>query len=287
MLHQISRDGYSAAISSLGAELKSFKNDTGEEYMWSGNPEIWKGTAPVLFPIVGELREGLYSHKGKFYRMTRHGFARTSMFTHESLGDGESSFVLRSSPDTELVYPFQFELEVRFRIERARLRVSYRVTNRGDEIMPFMLGSHPAFALPVDRCALESYYLEFEKAETLDLYHLADGLLCREPEKTYLKNEKTIRITDTLFDNDALIFENIESREIYIYRDGTGRRLTLDTGGAPYLGIWAKPGAPYVCLEPWHGHADEAGADFDIINKNHFTTLRPAEEFTTGYEIRM
>jgi len=287
MFHQISKDGYSAAISSLGAELKSFKDGTGEEYIWSGDPDVWKGAAPILFPIVGELRDGRYSHNGKSYRLTRHGFSRTSVFSHGALGESESSFVLTSNAETRLAYPFDFELEVTFRIERARLCVSYRVVNKGNGAMPFKLGSHPAFSLPVDDCGLESYWIEFEKAETLDLYHLVDGLVSPDPKKSFLQNEKTIRITPTLFDNDALIFKNIKSREIHIQRDGAGRRLTLDTGGAPHLGIWAKPAAPYVCLEPWHGHADGVGEDFDIMKKSGVTILRPGGEFTTGYDIRL
>jgi galactose mutarotase-like enzyme len=287
MLHEIVKDGYSATISCLGAELKSFKDSAGEEYIWSGHPDIWKGTAPILFPIVGQLRDGQYSYNGKFYRMARHGIARTRMFAHRDGGRGESSFVLTSSPEMEPVYPFQFELEARFRIEKERLVVTYRVKNTGDELMPFTLGSHPAFALPIDECDLESYCIEFEKNETLDLFHLVDGLLCREPRRAFLNNEKTIRITKQLFNNDALIFKNIKSREIHIHRDGTGRRLTLDTGGAPYLGIWAKPAAPYICLEPWYGHADEIGADYDIRKKSGIITLPPGEEFTAGYEIRL
>ncbi len=288
MLHTIANNNFTAKISDLGVELRSFRDEIrGEEYIWQGDPEIWQGSAPVLFPIVGRLKDGQYLFNNKKYQLNKHGIARTSIFSLHHDKEIEKSFILVSNPEIELCYPFKFEFIVRFRIEAGLLQISYTVKNIGNEMMYFTLGSHPAFVLPLNECMLEDYYLEFEMEETLDRYFLKNGLLSVEPVPLYLNNEKIIPITKELFENDALIFKNIRSKEIYIKNTKTGHRLLLDTGNAPHLGIWAKPGAPYVCLEPWYSYDDSIDSNYDITNKSGIMKLDFGEEFIAGYKIKV
>jgi len=286
MLHKISHKNYSAKISVLGAELKSFRDDSrSDEYIWQGNPDIWKGSAPILFPIIGRLKDGKYKYNKKTYQLAKHGFARTSTFALSYDTESEKHFMLTSNPDTQASYPFEFEFIAGFTISEGKLSVSYTVKNKEDEKMYFTLGSHPAFSLPTGDCALEDFYIEFEKNEILDCYFLENDLLTAAPIKSYLNNENKIKISKDLFNNDALIFKNIKSRKIAIKNKKTGHRITLHTGNAPHLGIWAKPGAPYVCLEPWYSHDDSIDSDYDLTKKLGMMKLEAGENFKTGYEI--
>ena len=284
----IRHKNYFAAISDEGAELKSFRDETrGEEFIWQGDPAIWQGSAPILFPIVGRLKGGYFLHGGRKYRLEKHGFARRSLFALRRDREEEKSFLLRSSRETLSLFPFDFEFEAGFRIEEGLLRIFYTVRNTGREVMYFTLGSHPAFALPLDECRLEDYYVEFEKEEKLDRCFLEGDLLCTRPEPFFLDGKNRIPLTDDLFDRDALIFRNIRSRKITLGNRKSGRRLLLETGGAPHLGIWAKPAASYVCLEPWFGHDDSADSGYAITGKSGIMPLDPGAEFETGYGIRV
>lgn len=285
-LNTISSNGYSAVISSLGAELKSFKGEAGEEYMWSGDPTIQAGTAPVLFPIIGQLKDGQYQYKDKTYQLAKHGLARTAEFELVIDKADEKSFLLTSSPETLKHYPFKFELEVFFSIKQQSLEVRYEVRNTGDETMLFSLGSHPAFALPLDDInSLEDYCVEFESREHLDRYFLDKGLLCTRPTAKYLDSSNTIPITAELFDNDALIFKNIKSRNVRIVHKTTGQRIGLNLGEAPHLGIWAKPDAGYICLEPWFSYDDAVDTDGDLENKPGMLSLVKGDSFSETYSV--
>lgn len=172
-----------------------------------------------------------------------------------------------------------------FSLDANGLTVRYEVRNAGNEHMLFTLGSHPAFSLPITNSSLEDYYLEFELAEQLDCYFLDKDLLCTKPIPAYLNNSKTIPISAKLFENDALIFKNIQSRKVSIHHQKTGKRLTLDLGQAPHFGIWAKAGAPFICLEPWFSFDDTAVADGNLVNKPGMLSLPSGETFTTNYRI--
>ncbi len=284
MRYSVKHDGFSAQIDELGAELKSFKNDKSEEFIWQGDPAVWSGSAPILFPIVGQLKNGRYSFQGKDFQLPKHGLARTRVFSLAQNTDSEKSFVLTSDADTHKVYPFSFEFTVCFRLEAGLLEVSYQVKNMGPDALYFTLGSHPAFGLPE---SLEDYYIEFEQPETLDRYCLKDGLLCDNPEKRYLSNGNKIHLTKDLFKNDALIFKNIQSKKLSLQNIRTGQRLSFDTGGAPHLGIWAKPGAAFVCLEPWYSYNDAPDSTGELTQKPGIMRLPSAQTFQTAYTIKI
>jgi len=284
MIHTISKGNYSAQISELGAELKSFKNKN-TEYMWDGNPDIWSGTAPVLFPIVGKLKNYEYYYDGKTYKMDQHGFARKQMFDVYEKKKEAISFILRSSDETKQIYPFDFELIIIFEIDNDILTVSYYVLNIGSNSMLFTIGSHPAFALQTKSCKLSDYYIEFDKKETTDCYRVDDGLLLNNTIPQFMNNEKIITLSNSIFDADALVFKNILSNLITIKNKVTGYNLSVKTGGAPHLGIWSKPGASYVCIEPWFGFADAINTNGDLTQKEGMLRLEPEKRFITGYQI--
>ncbi len=284
-MYTIINNSFVAKISEIGAELKSFTDSSGVEYIWEGNPDVWSGTAPVLFPIVGKLKNNRYVYDNKVYKMNQHGFARKSKFEVYQKEESAIGFILHSDNDTKRLYPFDFELIVDFEIDEGVLTVSYLVINKGDKQMYFSIGSHPAFALHTNNCKLSDYYIEFEKKETLDRFLIDDGLISKETDLLYLNNENTITLDKDIFNNDALVFKNILSNQISIKNDITGYNLKFNTGESPHLGIWAKPGAPYVCIEPWFGFADGVNSNGNLNKKEGMLRLNPEESFVTGYQI--
>lgn len=287
MIHNIHQGNFSAQISELGAELKSFKNETtGIEYIWYGLPEFWNGSAPILFPNVGLLKNDEYVLNGKTYNMQKHGFARKSYFELVDKTVSTVKFRLNSNDELFKIYPFEFELEVSFEISNSKLKITNTVKNNGSKPLVFTIGAHPAFNLNLNDLCLEDYYIEFDKKENLQLYELEKGLFKHGSKPFRLSEKNRITLSSDIFNNDALIFKNINSRAISIGCTKSDFKLTLiNTGDAPHLGIWSVPGAPYVCIEPWHGHADMIDSDKDFIKKDGTIILDEIGVFISGYEI--
>ena len=271
-----------AKIDETGAELKSFSVDN-NEIIWQSKPEIWEGSAPILFPVVGRLRNQKYIYKGKEYFMTIHGFVRDSKFKVENKTDSTITFILKTSEAKRIVYPFDFLLRVIFSIQNNILKVNYEVENIGNELMYFSLGSHPAIDLPLENTELSDYYVEFEEKEYLHRYELIEGLVKKQPYP-YLNNENIIKLNKNIFNDDALIFTNIKSKSLNVKNDKTGRNIKIILG-APDIGIWAKPGADYVCIEPWYGYDDPVDSNNKLEEKPGIQSLEPNNKFTTGYSI--
>jgi galactose mutarotase-like enzyme len=284
--YTITNAAFEAVISSHGAELKSLIDKAiNEELIWCGDPSIWQGTAPVLFPIIGRLKQDQFQHNGQTYQLTKHGFARDAEFKLVIDEPEQKSFLLSSSPHTREYYPFDFELEVFFSLNESGLTVRYEVRNKTDDEMLFTLGSHPAFALTMGENGLGDYTIEFESSEQLDRHYLDNGLLATSPITNYLNNSNTIQLSAELFNDDALIFKNIKSRRVSIVHKQAGKTVTLGLDDAPHLGIWSKPGAEFVCLEPWFSHDDATDSDGLLINKPGMLSLSPQGIFSTSYSI--
>ncbi len=283
----IENEQFTVKVAPLGAELRSFvEKSTGRELMWSGDPSVWGGTAPILFPVVGKSRDGQTTIRGKIYNMPKHGVVRTR--EAEMVEHNADRAVLAFSANAKTLehYPFNFRLEVEFKLAANQLNVSYRVKNKGADEMLFTIGSHPAFALDLKNAALEDYYIEFDQPETLNLYGLAGGLFAaKQPD--YLANESRIPLSATLFDDDALIFKNVRSRRVRLKSDKTPGCLEFDMGNHPHLGLWAKPGAAYVCIEPWYSHDDAPDCDGLFEHKAGMMRLGAGENFKTGYAVRL
>ena len=285
MLHHLQSGNYKISISSLGAELHSFiAIDSNEEYIWQGDPSVWAGRAPILFPIVGALKHGEAFINGKPYSINKHGFARNAEF--EVVDASKESLTLRLASNAERykIYPWEFQLDINFQLANNKLSIGYQISNFDKMPMLFNIGSHPAFRLPLRDSQHSDYSIVFDKPETLALYDVVDGLIGTEAAP-YLHNENSITLSKEIFANDALVFRNIGSSEISLVHSQTGPRVTVNTGNAPHLGIWAKPGAEYVCIEPWWGHADFTDADGDLAHKDSIQALGAGQVFSTGIAI--
>ena len=248
-----------ARIDPLGAELLSLRDAAGREYMTDADPAFWTGHAPVLFPIVGALNGGTYRLDGPEYALAKHGFARNSMFTCEEHEKFEwARFALEASEDTRLVYPFDFRLEMYFELRDRTLAMIATVSNADDQPMPFSFGFHPAFAWPLPGGGEKlAHDIVFQHDEPLDIWRIdADGLVARD-ETSPVRGDR-FSLSPDLFDDDALIWDELASRRLF-YRGMNGVALDIAFPDTPMLGIWQKPGANYICIEPWAGIADPAG----------------------------
>jgi galactose mutarotase-like enzyme len=257
----------SVEIDPLGAQLSTLRDSHGRDLLWNGDPAVWAGRAPILFPIVGALRDSQYRIGGQTYQLPRHGFARGKRFEVIETAVGAATFRLAADDSTRQVYPFQFQLDVRFALQAATLSIASSVRNLGREVMPASIGYHPGFRWPLPfgqpRAA---HFIEFATAEGATIRRLdAAGLLTPEHHPTPVVNRR-LALEDGLFREDVVIFDEIRSRSV-TYGAPQGPRIRVSYPDARYLGVWTKPGAPFICIEPWRGIADEAGFSADFASK--------------------
>lgn len=263
----LSSGGLRARIDPLGAQLSVLRDAAGRDLLWDGDPAFWNGRAPLLFPIVGTLAGGEYRLGDKRYALPRHGFARHKPFEVLSASRTDVLLRLQADPQTLAVYPFQFQLQVRFEVNGAALSVNTTVQNRGDTPMPASFGYHPGFRWPLPSGIERARHaIEFEHDEPAPIRRVdGDGLVTavRHPSPIRARH---LPLDDELFRDDAVILDSLQSRAV-TYGADAGPRLTLRFPDTPYLGLWSKPGAPFVCIEPWHGMADREGFSGDFSRK--------------------
>lgn len=274
-------------MNSMGAELTSLKDvATGTEYMWNADPAYWKRTSPVLFPIVGGLKEGKYRLDGREYPMGQHGFARDMEFRLKSQVASEIWFTLESDEETLQKYPYPFVLEIGYELEDRTVIVKWRVKNPATKQMYFSIGGHPAFMCPIDEGTKQSdYKLLFDTKEPLISSGLQNGLLSNET-KIYTQENGMLPVTEHLFDKDALVIEKHQAQSVALARADGIPYLTVDFD-APLFGIWSPPGknAPFICIEPWYGRCDRADFSDDWTKRDWIESLKPGETFTADYRI--
>lgn len=286
----IASDELTVRIAALGAEMLSITDASGAEWMTDADPSFWTGHAPILFPIVGELAGGVLRLHGVQYPLARHGFARKRDFAVVEEGAGE--LVLRLSDDeaTRAVYPFAFDLDLHYAVEGATLSIAAIVHNKGDEPMPFSIGFHPGFAWPLPGGGAKlKHRIVFDKREPGPIRRLdADGLL-RAYEETNVGEDGVLTLRPILFESDAMIWDQPASRALTYEGEATdGMRaaaIAMAYPDCPMLGIWQKPGANFICLEPWAGIADPAGFDGDFRTKPGVMELAPGEDRTFAVAI--
>lgn len=281
-MNSIHNEFLTVSVKSLGAELCSIRSADGAEYVWQADPAFWNRHAPVLFPIVGKLRDGRYAWNGKPFELSPHGFARDMDFSLIEQTQNSLAFQLLPTAETRARYPFEFSLTITYRLTGNALSIEYAVRNTGTSLMPFSIGAHPAFNL---HGPIEESFLEFEKPETLSARLISNKGLLTEQTVPVLDGSKILPLSKTLFDRDALIFLNAESKKITLGAKHSSRRLTVEFAGFPELGIWAKPGAPFVCIEPWYGYADPEQPYGDITNKPGIRQLKAGETFTCAHRV--
>ena len=278
----LSKSGFTAVINHKGAELISLQDDCGKEYIWEGNPEFWGKHSPVLFPIVGTLKNNSYQYENREYQLPRHGFARDLEFEVANRTDHEVTFSLQSNAETLAQYPFPFELQLIYTLTESGLTIGYRVLNQGDLAMPFSIGAHPALALPGH---FEDYALQFDQSENPTYHLLENDLISDHTRKISLDNGK-LPLNYELFANDALVFKTLESQSVTITKNDKPV-VSIAFGAFPNLGIWTKPGAPFICIEPWFGYADTLTASGNLFEKEGIQILGPHGNFETKFRILM
>jgi galactose mutarotase-like enzyme len=276
------------SIKSKGAELNSVvKKDNGLEYMWSGDPAVWGKTSPVLFPIVGTLKDNTYFYNDKPYTLSRHGFARDAEFEVTEQKQQKASFVLRESEASLLNYPFHFELILTYELDNDFLKTSYEVRNTGTGKMYFSLGAHPAFSVPlVEGTVYEDYYLLFDQRENAGRWPISKEGLIQQAPIDFLNNSSRINLTRTLFYEDALVFKHLDSHKISLLSDRSPHGLDFYFSGFPYLGLWAARDGNFVCIEPWCGIADSVDHDQQLIHKEGIETLAAGNWWKREWEVR-
>lgn len=279
----LSNSNLLAQINSKGAELFSLKSiTTNKEYMWEGNPKFWAKHSPVLFPIVGTLKNNTYFYNDEQFQLLRHGFARDNDFQVIKQEQNQVQFSLKASVETKKIYPFEFELILTYTLLENKLEIKYSIINRDIVAIPFSIGAHPAFALLLN---FENYSLEFQEQETLKCFTLEDDLVSDTTFEIELKDKK-LPLNYTTFENDALIFKSLQSKEVAILENNKPF-LKVSFSDFENLGIWTKVGAPFICIEPWLGYSDTIHSSGNLSEKDGIKIVKENKTFDCQFSIEI
>lgn len=290
-MFQLSNDLLNIKVKAKGAELceiSSAKNN--RQFMWHADPNVWASYAPNLFPIIGSMKNDSYVFKGKNYHMPKHGFVRQNKNiklierTKNSL-----TFSLKQNEQLREWFPFNFEFLLKYTLIENTLTLTHTVKNLDDSDMYFSIGGHPAFKCPFyDGENYTDYHLEFEHPETAESYllNMNNGLITNKTKPVF-DTKNTINLKPDLFNEDALIFKDLTSRKVALVSKTHGEILNVSFNDFNYLGIWAKPNAPYVCIEPWLGIADHENTNQDLTQKEGIINLAANKTFTATYSIQI
>ncbi|HEY4064295.1 MAG TPA: aldose 1-epimerase family protein [Puia sp.] len=277
------------SIHPKGAELQSiFHKGHQLEYMWNGDPVFWGKHSPLLFPIVGTLKGNTFYYQDKGWSLSRHGFARDMEFTAEQQQQDSITFLLKSSAATKGRFPFDFELRVIYGLTSDGLTTTYQVKNPSTAILYFSAGGHPAFKVPiVPGTDYTDYYLEFDEAITAPRWPISKEGLIETTPLPLLDHTRRLPLTKELFAKDALVLKHPPTTSISLRSDRTPRGLRMDFPGFPYLGLWAAPGADFLCIEPWCGIADSTNSNQQWVNKEGINRLEPGATFERTWTLTL
>lgn len=273
-----------------GAELTSIKYE-GKEMLFQGekvldkdNKPFWKRQAPILFPIVGKLKDNKTQIGNQYYEMSQHGFARDMEFEEIIKTSNRHEYILKSNKETLKKYPYKFELKIIYEIIENILNVTYQVKNIDNKTIYFGLGGHPAFNCDYKN---EEYEIIFEeKEDKIQFFKLKDGLIDTEKAENILEENK-IKLKNNSFDEDAIIMKDINSNKVILQNNKTNNKiLEFDFTGFPYLAIWSKKGAPFVCIEPWQNTADKIDSNYVFEKKENIVKLKPKDTFSCSYSVK-
>lgn len=287
-MYQLANDHLQISIDAKGAELKSvYSKPFALEYMWGADPAYWAKTSPVLFPIVGALKKNTFYFEGQSYQLSRHGFARDKVFTITAQSANSITFTLESNEDTLAFYPFLFTFSIIYTLSGNELTVGYRVQNKGDAPLLFSVGGHPAFKLPlVEGTRYEDYQLLFEREETTGRWPISkDGLIEKTPQPL-LEQSRELPVSKELFSKDAVVLKHLQSTWVQLRSDKTPHGFRFHFPHFPYLGLWAAPGADFICIEPWCGIADSVGSNQQLPDKEGIVQLSPNEDFHVQWHVQ-
>ncbi len=279
-------EALTAVIARRGAELVDLRDEAGRDLLWNGDPAFWTGRAPLLFPIIGRLKDDRLTVDGRSYPMKQHGFARASAFEPVAVDPLSCILRLEAGEAMRQSFPFPFVFDVTYAIEGRTLRTDVVVRNPGDADLPVSMGFHPAFRWPLPYGAERgAHVVAFAADEPGPIAVLADGLIADEPRPSPVRG-RMLTLDDALFDRDALVWRGIGSRSLR-YGPPDGRGLRVDYPAMPDLGIWTKPGAGFLCIEPWSGYASPAGFDGEFARKPGVVAIPPGAERRFGMAVTL
>lgn len=276
----IKNEFLTAKINEMGAELKGLEFN-GTKYLWEGNPDVWAGSAPLMFPVCGGLKDDKYILNGKEYTLGKHGYARKKLFEVESVTDHSAVFLHKSNDETKKAFPFDYELRVIYTLDNKTLKVDYSVKNLSDDTMYFNIGSHEGYYTPE---GIEDYDVIFPQNETLNSYVLYGNILSNQ-KLPIIKDQNILPLYDKYFTIDAVVFKDLKSKSAMLRNRKTGKALRIDFPDDNYFVLWHVPNAPYICLEPWNGIHDIVGSSYDITEKEGITSLNANTEFKHTHSI--
>lgn len=290
MIYTLKNEFLEVKIATQGAELKSIwsiKNNT--EYLWQGNPKFWAKSSPILFPIVGTLRDGNYTYQNRKYSLSRHGFARERKFLCLKHSEELAEFQLRDDHETYLLYPFHFQLIISYRLTDNRLYVTYTVCNPdAQKPLIFSIGGHPAFNVPIDsHLEFEDYALQFNKDNKIIRYYLMNGLLTDNSDEVILDEKGRLFLKEAHFNEDAWVIPNLQSDVITLFSPKDDKKIQLHQEGFPWFGLWKPLGAPFLCLEPWCGVSDHLQSTKEWLEKPSTIKLEPTSNFQKTWSLEI
>lgn len=289
MNYILENENIKLSTSTNGGELTSiFSKKDSLEFLWNGNPDYWKYHSPILFPIVGKVKDGKYLVDGNTYELPQHGLARTREFNMIEKKEDYIEFELLWSEYTLNIYPFKFSLRLSYKLLENGVKVGYKVINLDNKDIYFSIGGHPAFMCPLmDEENFEDYYFEFNKIENANIMKLnsTTGYFSGITNQ-YFHNESIVNLSLDLFKDDALVFSDLKSNLISLKSKNHNKTLSMDFSGFPYLALWTKAtGAPFICIEPWYGHADYHDFNGELKDKSGIEKLEVGKTFTAHYSL--
>ncbi len=289
-VYTLKNETVSIQVASHGAELKSLKKlGTGTEYMWKADPEFWGRTSPVLFPFVGGMNNKEYRTKGKTYPMSQHGFARDMEFTLLSQSEDEIWVELKSNEETLQKYPYEFVLKLGYKLLANGVEVLWQVENPGREELYFSIGGHPAFNCPIEEGKEQTDYQIYLDAENeIVSTKLSSNGLATDEKDQYSLNNGFLKITEDLFDNDALVIEHNQAKKVALCTSDGAPYLTV-TMEAPLFGIWSPPHkrAPFICIEPWYGRCDHKDFSGELKDREWGNSISAGQVWKASYQIEV
>lgn len=288
MDYQIKNEDLTVTISNKGAEVQSVKNNqSGREFIWQADPEVWGRHAPVLFPIVGRLKDDQYKYQGQVYNLGQHGFARDSVFEVKEQVPTKIVFSLKSNEKTLQVYPFKFELQVIYTLENNTLKEEFKVINLDTKTMIFGIGGHPGFNLPTNKeTSKEDYYFKFSPAANRIKIPLKAPLLDWN-KQAEVDTSRLFKISNLMFKDDAWVFELKDRNQVTLASEKSNFQIIVTMDNAPFVGLWSQypKTADYACIEPWWGIADTLDASGNLEDKKGMNSLPAKETWQSGFTI--
>ena len=284
---KLENDDLSIELNLQGAELtRIYSKETGLDYLWEGNEEFWGRQSPVLFPIVGKLKGGDFRYLGEFYKLPQHGFARNQQFEVVEQSGGAVSLSLKNNEETLKGYPFKFELIITYQLTGASVEVYCQVVNNDEKEMAFSIGGHPGFRCPLEEgLTLEDYYIEFDEPETPSQIMLNGATSLRNGIEAPVDLGKTIELNYDLFNNDALIYEGLKSKQVHLKSHKSPHGVSFNFEGWQFMAFWTKQDAPFICFEPWCGIADADDSDGLIWTKKGIEKLETDQKFEVSFQM--